>query len=391
MVQLAVSEAGARHTGLDKCEVKMTTSAANSPSSDTLTLSAATTDLILRETFTGLILVDREGCIVTMNPSAEAMTGHRTSDSTGHRLGEVLGLHLMERDGPVGFAMSHQQRISPTEVTIPGPDGPREVLLGVVPMPEGYLLSMFDITHFKELDRLKSEFVAHVSHELRTPLASIKAYTELLLDELDEGNAELRRRFLQIINQETDRLADLISELLDLARLEAGTVQAVKRPIRLDAVVHEVCNLLEVQARERNVQLRVKIPDVVSELTANRDMMLTLVKNLVDNAVKFNQPDGSVEVSLVETPEAFRLEVADQGIGIPSEAIPRLFSKFFRVQSSTESGIQGSGLGLALVKQAVDAHAGKIEVNSQVGEGTRFTVILPKGSSASATKTTNKP
>jgi two-component system phosphate regulon sensor histidine kinase PhoR len=358
------------------------TAATNSPSPDTLALSRSTTDVIVREMLTGLILVSSDGRIVTMNPSAEAITNHRQSDSIGRRLEEVLGQRPLEPDGPVGFAMTGRQRVPPTETTIPVPNGPRDVLLGVVPLPEGYLVSLCDITHLKELDRLKSEFVAHVSHELRTPLASIKAYTELLLDELDEGNAEMRRHFLQIIDQETDRLADLINDLLDLARLEAGATQVVKRQLRLDAVVREVCNLLEVQARERDVRLEVEIPGIVSELCANRDMMQSLVKNLVDNAVKFNRPGGSVKIRLMETPEVFRLDVADEGIGIPPEAIPRLFNKFFRVQSFTESGVQGTGLGLALAKQAVEAHGGRIEVCSQPGVGTRFTVTLPKAAAS---------
>jgi signal transduction histidine kinase len=192
----------------------------------------------------------------------------------------------------------------------------------------------------------------------------------------------MRRHFLQIIDQETDRLADLINDLLDLARLEAGATQVVKRQLRLDAVVREVCNLLEVQARERDVRLEVEIPGIVSELCANRDMMQSLVKNLVDNAVKFNRPGGSVKIRLMETPEVFRLDVADEGIGIPPEAIPRLFNKFFRVQSFTESGVQGTGLGLALAKQAVEAHGGRIEVCSQPGVGTRFTVTLPKAAAS---------
>jgi two-component system phosphate regulon sensor histidine kinase PhoR len=151
------------------------TAATNSPSPDTLALSRSTTDVIVREMLTGLILVSSDGRIVTMNPSAEAITNHRQSDSIGRRLEEVLGQRPLEPDGPVGFAMTGRQRVPPTETTIPVPNGPRDVLLGVVPLPEGYLVSLCDITHLKELDRLKSEFVAHVSHELRTPLASIKA------------------------------------------------------------------------------------------------------------------------------------------------------------------------------------------------------------------------
>ncbi|MFQ6058069.1 MAG: ATP-binding protein [Anaerolineae bacterium] len=334
-------------------------------------------ETILEKALAGLMVVNPYLEIMAVNPGAEAIIGYSSAEIVGRPLLDIL-------DPAIWRSEKFSQRatgepIAPLEATIQGKDGPRDVLLGISTLPDGYLLSFADITHLKEVDRLKSTIVANVSHELRAPLASIKVYTELLRDHLDRDDGHLSRQFLTIIDQETDRLADLVNGVLDLSRIEAGQFEVRKRPLHLREVIDRVVTLLDVQARERGISIQVDVPSHLPSLLADEDLMTTLVKNLVSNAVKFNRQGGQVDIVAREEGDEIVFSVADQGIGIPPEAMPHLFEKFYRVHSTTESGIQGTGLGLALAKEAAEAHGGVIEVESQVGVGSRFTVRLPKG------------
>ena len=341
------------------------------------------TEIILKETFNGFVVVDSDMRITAFNPGAEAITGYAAGDVLGRHLPEVFGPEVWGEDSLLQKAVFTGERVAPQETTICGRLGGRDVLLGVTPLRDsggetyGYLLSFADITHLKEVDRLKSNIVANVSHEFRTPLASIKAYTELLLDELDGGDRAVRRRFLKVIDEETDRLASMINDFLDLSRLESGRFELRKRPLNLGKVVDYVVSLLSVQARNKGIEIKVDIPSDLPPILADEELMVTLIRNLLSNAVKFSYEGGQVEVKACEEDGWLILSVSDQGIGIPSEDLPHVFEKFYRVRSATELGIKGTGLGLALAKEAVEAHGGKIEVESQIGVGSRFTVILP--------------
>ena len=341
------------------------------------------TETILEETFNGIVVVDSELRITAFNPGAGAITGYVPRDVLGRRLPEVFGPEVWGDGSLLQKAASKGERGAPQEVVISGKLGARDALLGVTPLRDsggevfGYLLSFADITHLKEVERLKSNIVANVSHEFRAPLASIKAYTELLLDELDEGDRAVRQRFLTVIDEETGRLTALINDFLDLSRLESGRFELRKRSLNLGKVVDKVVSLLGVQARSRGIDIKADIPSDLPALLADEELMITLIRNLLSNAVKFSYAGGEVEVRAWEEDGQLVLSVSDQGIGIPSEGLPHLFEKFYRVRSATESGIEGTGLGLVLVKEAVEAHGGRIEVESQMGVGSCFTVILP--------------
>lgn len=345
------------------------------------------TETILKETFNGIVVVDKDMRITAFNPGAETITGYVSKDVVGRRLSEVFGPEVWGDSSLLQKAVSGEKRIAPQEVVISGKLGPRDTLLGVTPLRDsggeifGYLLSFADITQLKEVDRLKSNIVANVSHEFRAPLASIKAYTELLLDELDDGDRATRHHFLTVIDEETDRLTALINDFLDLSRLESGRFELMKRPLNLGRVVNHVVSLLSVQARNKGVDIKVDIPSDLSATLADEELMVILIRNLLSNAVKFSYEGGRVEVRAWEQDSQLILSVSDQGIGIPAEDLPHLFEKFYRVRSATESEIKGTGLGLALAKEAAEAHGGRIEVESQVGVGSCFTVILPIASS----------
>ncbi len=341
------------------------------------------TETILEETFGGIMVIAPDMTVAMINRGVETILGYDAADIVGCHLSELFDQELWDDASLVQQAINRGERVPPQETSLIGRWGRRDVLMGVTPLydTEGhvfsYLVSLADITHLKEVDRLKSEIVANVSHELRTPLASIKAYTELLLDNLDEGDPDLRSHFLGIIDQETDRLATLISDLLDISRLESGRFEMQRELLRLEDLIEDVLSRLRLEAQVKGLDIHVRAVGTVALFWGDRELMTMLIKNLVSNAVKFSHPGGRVDIEVIYGEYHLALTVTDRGIGIPEEAIPHLFEKFYRVHSTTESGIEGTGLGLVLAKQAAEAHGGTIEVKSKLGQGSRFIVTLP--------------
>ncbi|MEM4725168.1 MAG: HAMP domain-containing sensor histidine kinase [Candidatus Hadarchaeum sp.] len=229
----------------------------------------------------------------------------------------------------------------------------------------------------KEVDEFKSQIVANVSHELRAPLSSIKAYTELLLHGLDGGNPDLRREWLTVIDRETDHLTALINDFLNLSRLESGHFELNKIPLHLGEVIAEVADSMRVQAEQRHITIGLDVEPNLPKLTADENLIRIVARNLVSNAIKFSYDGGHVCIRVWREGNTLQFSVQDKGIGIPQEAIPHLFTKFFRVPSADAVSAQGTGLGLALAKEAVQAHGGRIDVESALGKGSRFTVMLP--------------
>lgn len=337
-----------------------------------------TAETIVREAFTGILVTDTSLRVVALNPQAQIITGYAPYEVLGRNLPDVFGTELWGGETSLLYqAVTTGERVAPTESQISGKHSKRDILVGVTPFREGYLLSFIDISHLKEVDQLKSNIVANVSHELRAPLASIKAYTELLLDNLDEEDGLLRSRFLTVIDQETDRLTGLINDLLDLARLESGEVDLRWNAVSVNDVVKDIAGILEVQARARDIAVCLDLPADLPAIVADGQLITTLVKNLISNAIKFSHEGGQVDVATRKHGECIVLDVADRGRGIPAEELPHIFEKFYRSRMVRDEGIGGSGLGLALVREAVETHNGTIDVDSELGAGTRFTVAIP--------------
>ncbi len=344
----------------------------------------AKTEIILRQTFSGIVVIDDSLRIVSLNPGAEVITGYSAEEVLGERLSDVFGAGIAAPGSPLARAIETGERVPPAETMLSARQGGRDVLLGVTPLLSAeqavshYLLSFADISKLKEVDRLKSSIVTNVSHELRAPLASIKAYTELLLGAIEEANVELCREWLSVIDRETDRLTALINDFLNLSRLESGYFELEKVWLRLEEVITDVVALLKVQAERRRVTIELKAQPGLPRLLADEGLIRIVVKNLVSNAIKFSHEGGNVYISVWKDDGSLEFYVEDEGIGIPQDAIPRLFTKFFRVPSAAAAGVRGTGLGLALAKEAVVAHGGHIEVESTLGKGSRFRVTIPE-------------
>jgi PAS domain S-box-containing protein len=334
---------------------------------------------ILQAASAGIVVADRQLRIMTMNPSAEAITGRRLEELRGRPLAELLGADSISEGKPLASALDAASSLPPTEVRVNGAGRSTDLLLKMTPLSHGFLVDFVDITRLKEVDRLKSEIVANVSHELRGPLASIMGYTQLLMEEMDGEDRAMRGSFLTVINEETDRLAGYINDMLDLSRLESGHVELVLAPASLQALAAEVARGLEVQATAAGVAIELAVPSELPEVLVDRGLVLTALKNLVGNAVKFSPRGAAVEVIGRADGERVTLEVVDHGPGIAPEDLPSLFTKFHRGRAARQAGIAGTGLGLVLARQAVEQHHGTLAVETALGRGSRFTMTLPVG------------
>lgn len=238
----------------------------------------------------------------------------------------------------------------------------------------GAIAMLYDITDIERLERVRKDFVANVSHELRTPLAAVSGYAETLL----EGGLEDRensRKFAEIILSKARQLNNIVTDLLILSSLESGKAP-VAEPVSLRASIESALRTVEPSARNRGVRLSCGSFDDIRVLAYEVRLEQVFV-NLLDNAVKFNRPDGEVRVEVSREPEHALVRVRDTGLGIPSRDLPRIFERFYRVDKARSRATGGTGLGLAIVKHAVEQMGGSISVESRLGEGTVFTVLLP--------------
>lgn len=240
----------------------------------------------------------------------------------------------------------------------------------------GHVVIYHDLTREIEADRLKSEFIANASHELRTPVASLKVLVESLLDGAAE-DPELRASFLGDTYQELERLHALVNDLLDLAALE-GKSELKLTDVDACRVIQEAIATVHPQAAQRDIALRLSMPEGGLPVRADRGRLRQILVNLLANAVKFTPNGGTVTLEAAETPEGALFQISDTGIGIPSDDLPHIFDRFFRVTRGRSRLQGGSGLGLTIVKQAVDAHQGAISVESVEGSGTTFAFTLPR-------------
>lgn len=248
--------------------------------------------------------------------------------------------------------------------------GPDSQVLGTVTV-------FHDISHFKELDEMKNDFVRMVSHELRSPLAAIKQQHAVILDGLAGDLTEKQRELLARAHAKIQGLLDLINDLLDIAKMEAGYGQMEQVPLDLRPILAELLDLLRERAANQGITLKLEVPENLPLIQADRRSMEEVFTNLVSNAINYSPDGGEVSVSAITHGDYLEVLVQDQGIGIEAEEIPKIFDKFYRVKSPKTRQVIGTGLGLSLVKGRIEAHRGAVEVESTVGAGTTFRIKLP--------------
>ena len=339
-------------------------------------LGQAKLETVLSGMFEGVLVVDKKREIILMNPSLKK-NFVVDSPPEGKRPLEVIRNSLVHDiiDNTLSgkFMISKEITLTYPEKKVLQINGEPIIINNIL---EGAVLVFHDITELRRLEELRQDFVANVSHELRTPIASIKGYTETLLDGAleDKNNA---RDFLNIIHEDSGRLAKLIDDLLDLSRIESGRMQMVFAPVAPGSLIKRSTAIIENQAKARSISLKINMPDGLPEILADETRLSQVLINLLDNAVKYTPEGGSVTVSGSINRNFLQIDVADTGIGIPEKDLPRLFERFYRVDKARSREMGGTGLGLSIVKHIVQAHGGEVFVKSALGQGSTFSFTIP--------------
>lgn len=347
----------------------------------------ATLDSVMNSLVDGLILVDRRGGIAYVNPCAEEMLGLPAQTLVGQTL-EAMGGEVEERIVQAEQVLAHlqaaardPQNTAAVEFTLAPPLSRilQTRFFAIHDASGGHLglgLLLRDITREKELDEMKSQLLATVSHELRTPLASIKGFATTLLRQDVEWEETSRREFLAIIDEESDRLSELIGNLLDMSRAEAGTLRVEPEPSDLRPIVQET--VAEFQMITRDHPIEVLLPQTLPPVLTNPRRVRQILRNLVENAVKYSPDGGPIRVTVQTGAGNVQISVADQGIGIEPEHLDRIFERFYQVDSASTRKVGGAGLGLPICEAIVKAHKGDIWAESQPGAGSTFHFTLPR-------------
>jgi len=338
-------------------------------------------DGILKSVGDGLLVTDRYNRVVLMNKAAE----------------DLLGIRFIEAiDQPIDFAIEDKTLRDRFKNTIEGqktdyefdfelpsddPTHPRIMRARTSGIKDkggkhtGIVTIIHDVTHEREVDRMKTEFISTAAHELRTPLTSIRGFSEILLNR-DDLPKKKKSKFLTYINSQSVHLTNIINDLLDISRIESGMgFNLNKGPCEISDIIKEVVSQFQEQTEKHHFDLL--LPEECIQLKADRKKLGQVMQNLISNAVKYSPKGGLIRV-IVELMESnIRISVEDQGKGMNHEQIEKVFDKFYRADTS-DTSIPGTGLGMSIVKYLVEAHQGKVWVESELGQGTsvRFTIPL---------------
>ena len=326
----------------------------------------------------GVMAVDSKGMIILMNQSLKDFLTVREMP-LGRKPIEVI--RNIEVQDIVDELLKPAAGLKIVEISVFLPE---EKILLVHANPvirdsrtEGAVLVFHDITELRRLEKVRQDFVANVSHELRTPLSSIKGYSETLIDGA-LSDREHAMNFLRIIHSESERLSNLIEDLLSLSRIESGKLKMVLEPCSIGIVARKSFASLEKQAREKNISVTINIAEDIPDVLADEARLSQVFYNLIDNAVKYTPEGGMVSISAHETDSFVQADIEDNGIGIPEKDLSRIFERFYRVDKARSRELGGTGLGLSIVKHIIQANGGEVSVISTLGLGSTFSFTIPK-------------
>lgn len=336
-------------------------------------------DAVLSNLQDGILALDINRNIILVNKSVNRILELDRKIKVGEDIREVLGNleHINEIEKSIINSkvyyneikiFSNSKIISLTTYPIGDKNQPE--------IQTGTLIIIRDITSIRNLEKMRKDFVANVSHELRTPLTSIGGFVETLkFKELDEKN---KVKALDIIEIEVNRLKRLINELLNLSKIES--IKEVKQltKINIEDTIYEVLKLLEPQIKDKNISIEINIDDNINYINGEKDLFRQMIINLIENSIRYNNPYGEINITITNYKEGIKLIIEDNGIGIPEEDIPWIFERFYRVDKSRSNNIEGTGLGLSIVNHIVSYFGGTINVESELGKGSKFIIILSK-------------
>lgn len=338
---------------------------------------------VLRSIDDGLVVVDGDFAVQEMNPAAASVLGVEAQRAEGRHFLEVTrneplfeSIRLAAQADP---PISDEPKRDPDDIlTVQREGTTRYYQYLVTPIddeeePHGVILLLRDVTKLKEIDQLKTEFVATASHELKTPLTSIGMSIGLLEERHGSGLPERDRELLEGTVEDVDRLKALVDDLLDLSKIESGQMEMEIAPVSIDLLFQKATQALRSQAEEQEIDLAAEATNDLPEVRADPTKITWVLNNLLSNALRYTKAGGHIRLSARANGPAVELSVADDGAGIPYTLQPKIFDKFVQVEEEQSSG---TGLGLAICKEIVEAHRGRIWVDSEPGEGSTFTFTL---------------
>ena len=337
------------------------------------------TEAIVKSIAEGLVVVDSQGKVIMLNPAAEKLLGVDKRDKLGKPILE--GLRKEQLISMIKGAPEREEK----EIELVSQDDETKKILrastAVIENEKGQTIGMVsvlsDITKQKELDRLKSQFIANVSHELRTPLVAMDKSLSLLLSGSAGSLSKEQEEFLSIAQRNLKRLSNLINDLLDISKLEAKRMVLNKRLSSIKDIIGEVLENFQNWANSKSIKLIKDVEEGLPQLNIDPDRILQVLNNLLGNALKFTPNNGRVKVRASQEGDLIRVSVEDTGPGVPKKDLKKIFDKFYQVSSSRSTEIAGTGLGLSIAKEIVELHQGKIWAESEEGKGARFIFTLP--------------
>ncbi|MBD3268705.1 MAG: HAMP domain-containing protein [Candidatus Omnitrophica bacterium] len=334
-------------------------------------------EAVLLSMFEGVMVVDSKGAIVLINKTLREFFDV-TEDARGKTPIEVI--RNIEIQDFIHKALTAKEVLS-KEISILSPQE-RILLIHASSVlcegkNEGAVLVFHDITELRRLERVRRDFIANVSHELRTPVTNIKGYAETLLAGAikDKENC---KDFVKIIYDDSEKLAGLIDDILDLSRIESGRLRLQIKPCRIADAVKKVLAGLKKEIKEKSLEIEVYIPENIPSVMADERALIQIIFNLVSNAVRYNNERGSVKISARKDGKNIIVSIGDTGIGISEKDLPRIFERFYCTDKGRSREAVGTGLGLSIVKHLVQAQGGGIVVESMPGQGSVFEFSLPK-------------
>ena len=241
----------------------------------------------------------------------------------------------------------------------------------------GAVAVLRDMTEERQLDKMRKDFIANVSHELRTPISMLQGYSEAIVDDIAESQEE-KKEMAKVIYDESLRMGRLVNELLDLARMEAGHIQLTFEEVNLISFVNRIIHKFQGLARDNEIYLNAVFENDDSSVTFDPDRIEQVLTNLIDNAIRHTNKNGTVKLIVKQEEKGLIIEVADSGSGIPEDDLPFVFERFYKADKARTRGKAGTGLGLAIAKNIIEAHRGHISVQSKIGHGTTFSFFLPR-------------
>jgi two-component system phosphate regulon sensor histidine kinase PhoR len=345
------------------------------------TLSEERTQLsaILSSMVEGVMVLDCRGNILLVNTAFERMFHLGGQKAAGRLAMEVLRHYpLIEL---IKTILDTQTSQSQEVVIQAGQERVFQVQVSVAPNCREQevcaVLVFHDITEIKRLERVRKDFVANVSHELRTPLTAVKGYIEALLDGAKDDPKQCLE-FLQILQKHANRLNNLITDLLVLSQIESGKYHWKQEQVKAAEIVDRAISVLKPIAENKKQSISVLLPSDLGPLVGDPEKLIQVLINMLDNAIKYTPDHGKIGLEVRQAGDAIEISVSDTGIGIPKKDLSRIFERFYRVDQARSRELGGTGLGLSIVKHIIEAHGGKVSVESELGKGSRFVLTLPR-------------